>query len=257
MRPWLAFYLGAMGAKEKNFYVDLADRAAHGDVAREVPGPDARRRPGRRRGRADPDELIDATALAATPASLDDRLAAFEPHRREHVARRAVRPRPPRRRPRARGGDRVSERRAPRASRARRCPARSRSASTRRGCASACAASRACRSSARCSASGGPREGLVRVARRRGRAAVLDVARRLRRARDGGRWPTARRSSPPAAATTTPARAPPRRSSRSRSPPAAGRRGRPARPARPAAAHAARRGAFEPQQRLPRPRFRA
>src|SRR4051812_23895639 len=35
-RPWLAFYLGAMGAKDKNFYVDLADRYGHGDAAREV-----------------------------------------------------------------------------------------------------------------------------------------------------------------------------------------------------------------------------
>ena len=34
VRPWLAFYLGAMGSKEKNFYVELADRAGHGDAAR-------------------------------------------------------------------------------------------------------------------------------------------------------------------------------------------------------------------------------
>ena len=30
VRPWLAFYLGAMGSREKNFYVELADRAGHG-----------------------------------------------------------------------------------------------------------------------------------------------------------------------------------------------------------------------------------
>lgn len=34
-RPWLAFYLGAMGAKDKNFYVELADRYGHGASARE------------------------------------------------------------------------------------------------------------------------------------------------------------------------------------------------------------------------------
>src|SRR5215212_2979607 len=35
-RPWLAFYLGAMGAPEKNFYVELVERAGHGESAREV-----------------------------------------------------------------------------------------------------------------------------------------------------------------------------------------------------------------------------
>jgi len=36
VRPWLAFYLGSMGAKDKNFYVDLAERMGHGDAARAV-----------------------------------------------------------------------------------------------------------------------------------------------------------------------------------------------------------------------------
>src|SRR3954453_1796031 len=36
VRPWLAFYLGAMGAKAKNFYVELAERMGHGRCAREV-----------------------------------------------------------------------------------------------------------------------------------------------------------------------------------------------------------------------------
>ena len=57
-------------------------------------------------------------------------------------------------------------------------------------------------------------EGVVRAARRRGRAAVLDVARGLRQARARRRWPTARRWSSRAAATTTPARAPRRPGSR-------------------------------------------
>src|SRR3954449_9222228 len=34
VRPWLAFYLGAMGSREKNFYVELAERAGHGPAAR-------------------------------------------------------------------------------------------------------------------------------------------------------------------------------------------------------------------------------
>ena len=75
-RPWLAFYLGAMGAREKNFYVDLADRYGHGDAAREVQD---RMLAGDRAGAAAAltDELVDAGTLATTPAQLDDRLAAY------------------------------------------------------------------------------------------------------------------------------------------------------------------------------------
>src|SRR4029079_1322761 len=38
VRPWLAFYLGAMGSREKNFYVELAERAVHCEAAREGQG---------------------------------------------------------------------------------------------------------------------------------------------------------------------------------------------------------------------------
>jgi F420-dependent oxidoreductase-like protein len=76
-RPWLAFYLGAMGAKEKNFYVDLAERYGHGQDAREV---QERALAGDRAGAAAAvtPELIDAACIATTPAGLDDRLAAYE-----------------------------------------------------------------------------------------------------------------------------------------------------------------------------------
>jgi alkanesulfonate monooxygenase SsuD/methylene tetrahydromethanopterin reductase-like flavin-dependent oxidoreductase (luciferase family) len=76
-RPWIAFYLGAMGAKEKNFYVDLAERYGHGDAAREV---QERMLAGDRAGSAAAvtTELIDASCIAVTPAGLDDRLAAYE-----------------------------------------------------------------------------------------------------------------------------------------------------------------------------------
>ena len=76
VRPWLAFYLGAMGAREKNFYVDLADRYGHGDVARSV---QAKMLDGDRIGAAGAltPELIDATSLACKPGDLDARLAAF------------------------------------------------------------------------------------------------------------------------------------------------------------------------------------
>jgi F420-dependent oxidoreductase-like protein len=77
VRPWLAFYLGAMGAPEKNFYVELAARAGYGESAREC---QRLYLEGSREGAAGAlsDELIDAMAIATTPAGLDGRLAAFE-----------------------------------------------------------------------------------------------------------------------------------------------------------------------------------
>jgi F420-dependent oxidoreductase-like protein len=76
-RPWLAFYLGAMGAKEKNFYVDVAAAYGHGDSAREV---QERFLAGDRIGAAAAvtPELIDSACIATTPAGLDEKLAAYE-----------------------------------------------------------------------------------------------------------------------------------------------------------------------------------
>src|SRR5215218_6701417 len=77
VRPWLAFYLGAMGSREKNFYVELAERAGHGDAARECQ--DAFLAGDRERAAgALTAGLIDAMALATTPEALPGRLAAFE-----------------------------------------------------------------------------------------------------------------------------------------------------------------------------------
>ncbi len=77
VRPWLAFYLGAMGAKDKNFYVELAERYGHGDAARAV---QAAMLEGDRMGAAlaVSDALIDSSAIATTPDGLPDRLAAYE-----------------------------------------------------------------------------------------------------------------------------------------------------------------------------------
>src|ERR671930_2422560 len=77
-RPWLAFYLGAMGAREKNFYVEAAGRYGHGDSARAV---QERWLAGDRPGAAAAlsDALIDEAAIAVTPDVLEDRLlAAFD-----------------------------------------------------------------------------------------------------------------------------------------------------------------------------------
>ncbi|HEY8584014.1 MAG TPA: LLM class flavin-dependent oxidoreductase [Capillimicrobium sp.] len=76
VRPWLAFYFGAMGAPQKNFYVELADRHGHGDAARE-----AQRRylEGDRAGAAAAltHELIDAASIACVEGDLADRVAVY------------------------------------------------------------------------------------------------------------------------------------------------------------------------------------
>ena len=75
-KPWLAFYLGAMGAKTKNFYVDLAERYGFGDSARAC---QERALAGDRVGAVEAisDELIDAASICCTPDELPDRLAAY------------------------------------------------------------------------------------------------------------------------------------------------------------------------------------
>ena len=76
-RPWLALYLGAMGARGKNFYVDTADRLGHGDSARRV---QELWTGGDRGGAAAAlsDDLIDGAAICTTPGGLDERLADYE-----------------------------------------------------------------------------------------------------------------------------------------------------------------------------------
>jgi F420-dependent oxidoreductase-like protein len=76
-RPWLALYLGAMGAKEKNFYVESAERFGHGESARRVQKLwGARDREGA--AAALSDELIDGSAICCRPGELDDRLAEYD-----------------------------------------------------------------------------------------------------------------------------------------------------------------------------------
>jgi F420-dependent oxidoreductase-like protein len=76
-RPWLALYMGAMGAKQKNFYVDTADRFGHGDSARRV---QELFQAGDREGAAAAlsDELIEGSAICCRPGELDERLAEYE-----------------------------------------------------------------------------------------------------------------------------------------------------------------------------------
>jgi F420-dependent oxidoreductase-like protein len=75
-RPWLALYLGAMGAKAKNFYVETAERRGHGESAREVQ--ELWQSDREAAAAALSDELIDSCSICTTPSGLDDRLAEYE-----------------------------------------------------------------------------------------------------------------------------------------------------------------------------------
>ena len=76
-RPWLALYLGAMGAKSKNFYVESAERFGHGESARRVQELFGA---GDREGAAAAlsDELIDGSAICCRPGELDERIAEYD-----------------------------------------------------------------------------------------------------------------------------------------------------------------------------------
>jgi F420-dependent oxidoreductase-like protein len=76
-RPWLTVYLGGMGAKGKNFYVEAAERSGQGDAARAV---QRLFMAGDRAGAAGAltPELIDRSAICCRPAELEERLADYE-----------------------------------------------------------------------------------------------------------------------------------------------------------------------------------
>jgi len=76
-RPWLALYLGGMGAKAKNFYVETAERMGQGESARRVQelfGAGHREAA----AAAISDEIIDSTAICCRATELDERLAEYE-----------------------------------------------------------------------------------------------------------------------------------------------------------------------------------
>jgi F420-dependent oxidoreductase-like protein len=77
VKPWIVFYIGAMGAKSKNFYVELADHYGYGDAARECQDLFLA---GDRLGAANAltDELIDTFAIATTPDKVESRVAEFD-----------------------------------------------------------------------------------------------------------------------------------------------------------------------------------
>ncbi len=73
LRPWLALYIGGMGAKGKNFYNDYAQRLGYGDVAERIQDlylsgqkPEAEA--------LVPDELLDAVSLIGPADRIRERL---------------------------------------------------------------------------------------------------------------------------------------------------------------------------------------
>jgi len=76
-RPWLALYMGAMGAKGRNFYVDTAERFGHGESARMVQELFSA---GDREGAAAAlsEGLIEGSAIVCRPGELEQRLGDYE-----------------------------------------------------------------------------------------------------------------------------------------------------------------------------------
>jgi F420-dependent oxidoreductase-like protein len=76
VKAGLLLYLGGMGSRKTNFYVDLAHRFGFGDVADEV---QRRFQDGDRGGAFEsiPDELVDATSLIGSEAEVAERVERF------------------------------------------------------------------------------------------------------------------------------------------------------------------------------------
>src|SRR6201996_3538241 len=76
VKAGLMLYLGGMGSRKTNFYVDLAHRFGFGEIADEV---QRRFQAGDRGGafEALPDEIVAATSLVGTEAEVADRVARF------------------------------------------------------------------------------------------------------------------------------------------------------------------------------------
>ena len=76
-RPWLTIYLGGMGAKGKNFYVEAAGRFGQGDSARKVQELFMAGDRGGAAAALSP-EIIDRSAICCSPAELEGRVAEYE-----------------------------------------------------------------------------------------------------------------------------------------------------------------------------------
>ncbi len=77
LRPWLALYIGGMGARDKNFYNDYAERLGYGDVAKKIQDLYLD-------GKKDeaaalvPNQLLDEVSLVGPADRVRDRLGAWK-----------------------------------------------------------------------------------------------------------------------------------------------------------------------------------
>ena len=77
LRPWLALYIGGMGAKGKNFYHDYATRLGYGDVATRI---QELYLSGKKEEATAlvPNELLDEVSLVGSHGRIVERLAAWK-----------------------------------------------------------------------------------------------------------------------------------------------------------------------------------
>ncbi len=77
LRPWLALYIGGMGAKGKNFYTDYAARLGYGDVAERIQDLYLSGQKGEAEALV-PNELLDDVALVGPAERIAERLAPWK-----------------------------------------------------------------------------------------------------------------------------------------------------------------------------------
>ena len=77
MRPWLALYIGGMGAKGKNFYHDYATRLGFGDAADRIQDLYLTGQKAEAEALV-PNELLDSVALIGSKERIIERLAPWK-----------------------------------------------------------------------------------------------------------------------------------------------------------------------------------
>lgn len=77
LRPWLALYIGGMGAKDKNFYTDYATRLGYGDAAHRIQDLYLSGKKAEAEALV-PDSLLDEVALVGSPGRIAERLAPWK-----------------------------------------------------------------------------------------------------------------------------------------------------------------------------------
>ena len=77
LRPWLALYIGGMGAKGRNFYTDYATRLGYGDVAARLQDLYLSGKKAEAEALV-PNELLDEVALIGSADRIKERLAPWK-----------------------------------------------------------------------------------------------------------------------------------------------------------------------------------